>query len=193
MAMLASHELSVICCATHQVVATFATFFGGFTCAVWDPTSRYLLAGAEDDSVYILSVAKRRPVGRLVGHRAPITAIAFDPWNSSSTLLCFASVGKDGMLLVWELAFNLDETCPDGDYRFLNHQVPKIFERTLRTQALAGILFTPHFLIIPCTTGQTEVFLRTPADPTPAGPSLSLRTPVSSRQSLAGLPNQPES
>ena len=87
------------------------SYFGGFLCASWSPSGRFLAAGGEDDLITVMSVETGKIVARCQGHRSWIASIAWDPYvdqsitgNVDSRL---GSVGQDGILCLWELATDL--------------------------------------------------------------------------------------
>ena len=152
----------------HRLLAAFPAYFGGHLCFCWDPTSRYLIAGGDDDLVCVYSARRGALLARLRGHRAAVTDVAVDPWSSNDVTLRFASVGKDGFFILWELAADFDEQCAEQSTAPLAAPLPhhpnvrRLLEKPIRSQALSHLLFSARFLFISCTTGQVEVFRREP-------------------------------
>ena len=44
------------------------SYFGGFLCASWSPSGRFLAAGGEDDLITVMSVETGKIVARCQGH-----------------------------------------------------------------------------------------------------------------------------
>lgn len=75
------------------------------------PDGRFLASGSEDAAAYVWQVdSPGWPKLKLVGHRAEVTALAWDHWHPARLSTC----GDDNRVLLWDAAGAVDEARESG-------------------------------------------------------------------------------
>lgn len=92
---------------SHEVLDTYASYYGEFLCVCFSPDGRYILTGGQDDLVSIWGMAERRIIARCQGHHSWVTGVAFDPWRCRNGVYRFGSVGGDCRLLLWDFSVGM--------------------------------------------------------------------------------------
>lgn len=142
----------IIDMAEQRVSDILPSYFGAVTCMEISPDQNYLVTGGEDDCLGIYSLKTMDLVARLEGHRAFVSAVAFDIYIEEAASYRIGSVGEDGRIILWDfspdtlphrLSSELRRPSMLGDsqvHPFVPHQdVPVIFPVTQSAPEIDGI------------------------------------------------------